>query len=55
MEQEQIQRLNYLAEKAQTDTATPSELNELKLLMDAWNVSTRVDLLSGTYLTNKNE
>jgi len=32
MEAQQLQRLNTLAEKAKTDTATPNELKELKQL-----------------------
>jgi len=53
MEAQQLQRLNTLAEKAKTDTATPNELKELKQLLDAWNLSTRVNLLSSAYHPHK--
>jgi hypothetical protein len=46
MTNDEFERLNYLSEKAITETANPNELREFKRLMDLWNISYEFNLLN---------
>lgn len=46
MTDDDFDRLNFLSEKAITETATPNELREFKQLMDLWNTSYEFNLLN---------
>jgi len=53
MNTEQIKRLDLLSDKVSNDSASSNELMEYKQLLDAWNLSTKIDVLAGLYLRNK--
>jgi hypothetical protein len=46
MTNDEFERLNYLSEKAITETATLNELREFKRLMDLWNMFYEFNLLN---------
>ena len=47
MNQNDFDRLNTLSEKALSDNITAKELNEFRFLINDWNTSFELSLLSG--------
>jgi len=53
MDMEEFERLNTLSEKTLNETATPSELKELIILLTIWNTSTEYNLFQGCMPLNQ--
>ena len=51
MNHDDFERLNFLSEKAITETATNNELKEFNVLLNEWNLSVEFNLFNGNSKT----